>query len=78
MAFSGSTLVELLSRHNNQQQVSLLIGPEGGLSADEINRAKQQGFVSATLGPRVLRTETAAMATLTIVQSIWGDFCDPA
>lgn len=54
--------------------VALLIGPEGGLSATEIAQAEQQHFQSLTLGPRVLRTETAPLAVLSVVQSLWGDF----
>lgn len=54
--------------------VALLIGPEGGLSDSEIREAQQQGFSPLTLGPRVLRTETAPIAALCLVQSLWGDF----
>lgn len=54
-------------------RVELLIGPEGGLSARERDLARAQGFVAATLGPRVLRTETAALAALAIVQQVAGD-----
>lgn len=54
--------------------VTLLIGPEGGLSEQEIALAEQAGFVSVCLGPRVLRTETAALATLSLLQLLWGDF----
>lgn len=53
--------------------VSLLIGPEGGLSDGEIVLAKQAGFDALTLGPRVLRTETAPIAAITLVQYLWGD-----
>lgn len=53
--------------------IALLIGPEGGLSEQEIAQAQQQGYQAITLGPRVLRTETAPLAALTIVQSMWGD-----
>ena len=53
--------------------VAILLGPEGGLDAAEIQLARETGFASASLGPRVLRTETAAVAALTIVQSAWGD-----
>lgn len=52
--------------------VVLLIGPEGGLSEAEVARATAAGFVRASLGPRVLRTETAALAALATVQAIWG------
>jgi 16S rRNA (uracil1498-N3)-methyltransferase len=53
--------------------IALLIGPEGGLSEDEIACAEQAGFQSLRLGPRVLRTETAPLATIAILQSRWGD-----
>lgn len=74
--FKGPPLPELVSKHKTQKQVSLLIGPEGGLSDQEIELANQQGFISTRIGPRVLRTETAAMTSLVIVQSIWGDLVD--
>ncbi len=54
-------------------QVTLLIGPEGGLSEAEENRAMQAGFAAARLGPRVLRTETAPIAAIAALQSMWGD-----
>lgn len=53
--------------------LAVLIGPEGGLSETEIETAITHGITPVTLGPRVLRTETAAAATLTAVQMIWGD-----
>lgn len=60
-----------------QGPVSLLIGPEGGLSAQEIAAAEAGGFVPLCLGPRVLRTETAALAALAVLQWQWGDFSAP-
>src|SRR5574340_76633 len=54
--------------------VTLLIGPEGGLSPGEAALAQRCGFVAARLGPRVLRTETAALAALAAMQTLWGDF----
>lgn len=54
--------------------VTLLIGPEGGLSEDEREAARQSGFTGVTLGPRILRTETAALAALAAMQALWGDF----
>jgi len=57
--------------------VEMLIGPEGGLSAHEQEAAHRAGFVGATLGPRVLRTETAALVALTIVQLVAGDLSGP-
>lgn len=52
----------------------LLIGPEGGLSPAEIRLAQSRGFLPVRLGPRVLRTETAALAALSAIQALWGDF----
>ncbi len=54
-------------------RVRLLIGPEGGLSAEEISLAAEQGFTDILLGPRVLRTETAALTVLTALQVRFGD-----
>jgi 16S rRNA (uracil1498-N3)-methyltransferase len=55
------------------KRVELLIGPEGGLDDEEIERAQNAGFVPVRLGPRVLRTETAAVTALTVLQAMWGD-----
>ncbi|MDT8429645.1 MAG: 16S rRNA (uracil(1498)-N(3))-methyltransferase [Pseudomonadales bacterium] len=55
--------------------VTLLSGPEGGLSTMELDLAiNQHGFQPVRLGPRVLRTETAPLAALSLVQMLWGDF----
>ena len=56
-----------------KQGVTLLVGPEGGLSDHEINLAENQGYNPLMLGPRVLRTETAPLAAISIMQSLWGD-----
>ena len=53
--------------------LTLLIGPEGGLDPREAERADRSGFVAARLGPRVLRTETAAIAAIAAAQLLWGD-----
>lgn len=55
------------------RSVSLLIGPEGGLSSKEVERAKKAGFTPISLGPRILRTETAGIALVTALQTLWGD-----
>ena len=52
--------------------VSMLIGPEGGLSPAELAAAKAAGFVGIRLGKRVLRTETAPVAALSVLQYLWG------
>lgn len=53
--------------------VRLLIGPEGGLSAQEIDACLQAGFRGIRLGERVMRTETAPLAALAALQTLWGD-----
>ncbi len=58
--------------------IALLVGPEGGLSPAEITAAEQAGFSSLQLGPRVLRTETAPLAAIAILQARWGDMGKPA
>lgn len=54
--------------------VTLLAGPEGGFSESESADALRAGFLALRLGPRVLRTETAAVAALAVLQAQWGDF----
>ena len=54
-------------------KITLLIGPEGGLSDQEINQAVEKKFIPLSLGPRILRTETAAVAALTALQCFFGD-----
>ncbi len=51
----------------------ILTGPEGGLSDEESSCAKTQGFIGVTLGPRILRTETAPIAALAVLGSCFGD-----
>ena len=53
--------------------VLLLVGPEGGLEQSERDAAKRAGFQGVQLGPRVLRTETAALVALSLLQARWGD-----
>ena len=54
----------------------LLIGPEGGFSQAEYEDAALAGFMPVSLGPRILRTETAAAAALAVAQAAWGDLGD--
>ncbi|HBI21511.1 MAG TPA: 16S rRNA (uracil(1498)-N(3))-methyltransferase, partial [Legionella sp.] len=53
--------------------IALLIGPEGGLSQAEMNQAQSHDFMPLCLGPRVLRTETAAIVALSVLQAVTGD-----
>lgn len=54
--------------------ITLLAGPEGGLTGEESALARSRGFEPVRLGPRVLRTETAALAALAAILTLWGDF----
>ena len=53
--------------------ISLLIGPEGGLSDNELKQVEQRGFTRISLGPRILRTETAPVAAIAILQNLYGN-----
>ena len=55
-------------------KVTLLVGPEGGFDADEEAAARSVGFRAVTMGPRVLRTETAGLAAMAAMLALWGDF----
>lgn len=56
-----------------RSRIVLLVGPEGGLSDSEVQLVCQQGFLPLSLGPRVLRTETAAIAAIAVLQGVYGD-----
>ncbi len=68
----GANRLAVLSKPDHP--IHLLIGPEGGLSPAEIELATQHHFQSIVLGPRILRTETAALTAIACMQSLWGDF----
>lgn len=53
--------------------ISILVGPEGGLTQEEQRLAEKQGYVPIKLGPRTLRAETAVVAAVTALQVLWGD-----
>ncbi len=54
-------------------EITLLVGPEGGLDAKERALAGRHGFRPVRLGPRILRTETAPLAAIAVIQALWGD-----
>ncbi len=66
--------VVLRSLQRPSAMVTVLAGPEGGFTATEAADALRCGFQPLRLGPRVLRTETAAVALLAAMQALWGDF----
>jgi 16S rRNA (uracil1498-N3)-methyltransferase len=63
-----------LDKQHKPASVAVLIGPEGGLSAAEMSAAAAHDFTGLNLGPRVLRTETAALTALAVLQFAFGDF----
>ncbi len=54
--------------------IECLVGPEGGLDAQESTAARATGFVGVRAGPRVMRTETAGAAVLAAINALWGDW----
>ena len=60
-----------------QGPFELLVGPEGGFSGRERDFAATTGCESVSLGPRILRTETAPVAALAAIHALWGDFRSP-
>lgn len=56
-----------------QADIALIIGPEGGLSSEEVKVACKYDFLPLSLGPRILRTETAAISALSLLQAVGGD-----
>ena len=67
------SLAAVYEGYRNATAVTLVIGPEGGFSAAEAELAQAHGFALVRLGPRILRAETAALTTLSLVQFLWGD-----
>ena len=59
------------------KRISVLIGPEGGLSENELQLAARHGYLVTRLGPRILRADTAPVAVLSILQARFGDFSSP-
>lgn len=70
---SPTAPASLAGLNSLSSKVELLIGPEGGLDDDEVMLAESAGFIPVRLGPRVLRTETAAVVALSVLQALWGD-----
>lgn len=70
---AGTALSGVLATPRSPGSARILVGPEGGLARDEVARARAHGFTVVTLGPRILRTETAGPAIVAILQSRFGD-----
>src|SRR3989338_3465997 len=66
-------LKKFLNEKGEVKSISIIVGPEGGLSEKEIEIANSYGFISAGLGQRILRTDTVALSALSIIQFLYGD-----
>jgi 16S rRNA (uracil1498-N3)-methyltransferase len=64
---------KLKDSHGTVKTIFAIIGPEGGLTLEEVDQAKECGFVTAGLGPRILRAETATVAACALLQYVFGD-----
>lgn len=69
----GEGLKAVFTAHPGARRIALFVGPEGGLSAEEVALAKQKGAVAVTLGPRILRTETAPLVAAAAILFAQGD-----
>ncbi len=76
MPYEGETerkMRDVLHLMNPPSETIIFIGPEGGIHPEEFEQAQRRGVIPVTLGPRILRTETAGLAALTLVLYQWGD-----
>jgi 16S rRNA (uracil1498-N3)-methyltransferase len=70
---ADSSLLSVLKRCT-PQALTILIGPEGGLSEAEEEQAKRAGFTPVSMGYRILRTETAGIVALSTIHTVWNQF----
>lgn len=70
---SGQKLSEATPPQLPTESIGIIVGPEGGLTDQEIISSQERGFHGVTMGPRILRTETASVVAITIIQTLWGD-----
>ncbi|WWO95552.1 MAG: 16S rRNA (uracil(1498)-N(3))-methyltransferase [Candidatus Dasytiphilus stammeri] len=68
---NNTSQIKMLPFH--LKKIRLLIGSEGGISEEEVNMINSKGFINVSIGPRILRTETATLAAIAVLQSHFGD-----
>jgi 16S rRNA (uracil1498-N3)-methyltransferase len=68
----GTQSLAAWARHQPPQALSLVVGPEGGYTAEEEDAAIARGALALSMGPRILRTETAGMAAVAALNALWG------
>jgi len=66
-------LKEVLDGSKGKTEIFFVVGPEGGMSDEEVGEAQKAGFIPITLGKRILRSETAGLCLLSVLQYEWGD-----
>lgn len=69
----STTLKGAMAGRPRPESIAVIVGPEGGLTAEEAETARNSGFIPVTLGRRILRTETAGIALVAILQYLYGD-----
>ncbi|MBI5740505.1 MAG: 16S rRNA (uracil(1498)-N(3))-methyltransferase [Nitrospirae bacterium] len=68
-----SNLKKIFADYKDIRKISIMIGPEGGFTHEEAGTAVDNGFIEVSLGPRILRTETAPIAAISIIEYMLGD-----
>ncbi|MBR1561458.1 MAG: RNA methyltransferase, partial [Clostridia bacterium] len=69
----GRGIKDAHAEHPGARDIGIVIGSEGGMSPEEVAALTDAGALTVTLGPRILRTETAAVASAALAQALWGD-----
>lgn len=68
-----NSIKDIYMEDSKVRDIFVLVGPEGGFTNDEVKKAKEAGFIPFSLGPRILRCETATIVSVAIIQHHWGD-----
>jgi len=69
----GTRVKDVYAQHPDAKRIGIVIGPEGGMSEGEIEAMREAGVLPVTLGPRILRAETAAVTSVAMAMTLWGD-----
>ena len=70
---SGRRMKDAFAERPDARDIGIVIGPEGGMSEAEVEALGQAGALAVTLGPRILRTETASVVSAALAMQLWGD-----
>ena len=69
----GVRMKDIAREMPEANEIGIVIGPEGGMSEAEVDAMRELGARAITLGPRILRAETAAVASVAMAMTLWGD-----